>query len=115
MYRELTAHGLIVREYRGEQVAATREGLAAEARVLRFARAGRNACPPLVSVGNPVNARLSDPERAAVRPVLMSTDRVVLVRGGAGGGTTTLVRECVRAIRGAGREVLLLAPAANTW
>jgi len=49
----------------------------------------------------------------AIRHILESQDRLMLVRGVAGSGKTTLIRECVRVIEGEGKTVLLLAPSAE--
>jgi conjugative relaxase-like TrwC/TraI family protein len=104
---------LLVREYHGERLATTREVLAEEARVLRFARTGRGAFRPLVPDSRSVSAALSVGQRAAVEHVWRSPDRVVLVRGVAGSGKTTLMSECVAGITGSGTAVVVLAPTAN--
>jgi len=111
--KELGRHGLIVRDYEGERVATTAEVLAEETRILSFARRGRNSCRPLVAGQPTVADWLSPQQQTAVRHVLNSTDRVILVRGVAGSGKTTLIRACVDAIEGEGRAVLLLAPSAE--
>jgi conjugative relaxase-like TrwC/TraI family protein len=110
---ELTRHGLIVRDYQGERLATTKEVLAEETRILTFAKRGRNACRSLVRDDRPIPDWLSPSQQAAVRHVLTTPDRVILVRGVAGSGKTTLIRECVNAIEGEGKKILLLAPSAE--
>lgn len=110
---ELPRHGLIIRDYHGERLATTKDVLAEESRILNFARRGRNACRPL-TVGNRKLADwLSPSQQAVVRHVLGSQDRVILIRGVAGSGKTTLIKECVNAITGEGKPVQLLAPSAD--
>jgi ATP-dependent exoDNAse (exonuclease V) alpha subunit len=111
--RELKTAGVIVRDYHGEQLATTKDVLAEETRILSFAKKGRNACRPLLANDPNLSERLSPQQHAAVRHVLRSPDRVMLIRGVAGSGKTTLIKECVEAIQGDGKHVLLLAPSAE--
>lgn len=110
---ELEGHGLLVREYEGERLATTKEVLAEETRILAFAKKGRNAYRPLAAEDRPLADWLSGEQQAAIRHVLQSPDRIVLVRGVAGSGKTTLIRSCVDAIQDAGKPILLLAPSAE--
>ncbi|HEX4613166.1 MAG TPA: AAA family ATPase, partial [Urbifossiella sp.] len=52
-------------------------------------------------------------QRAAVRHVLTSPDRVMLIRGSAGAGKTTLMQEAVEAIERGGKHVFTFAPSAE--
>jgi len=110
---ELNGHGLLIREYEGERLATTNEVLAEESRILRFAKSGRNSCRALASGDRELPDWLSPQQQNAIRHILQSSDRVMLVRGAAGSGKTTLIRECVRVIKGEGKRVLLLAPSAE--
>src|SRR5207302_2312401 len=56
---------------------------------------------------------LSEEQRNAVLHVLRSTDRVTAIRGGAGTGKTTMMKEAVAAIESSGRKVLTFAPSAE--
>ena len=111
---ELGRGDILVRELAGERMATTAAVLAEERELVRFARDGRGACRPLITVPTPPHDRaLSAEQRAVVRHVLTSADRVVLVRGAAGTGKTTLLGEVVAAVSEAGRAVVLLAPSAE--
>lgn len=110
---ELNGHGLIIRDYQGERLATTKEVLAEESRILGFAKKGINSCYPLIAEDRRLPDWLSPQQQAAVRHVLHTPDRVVLVRGVAGSGKTTLIRACVSAIEGEGKTILLLAPSAE--
>jgi ATP-dependent exoDNAse (exonuclease V) alpha subunit len=56
---------------------------------------------------------LNEGQRQAVRHILSSRDRVILVRGAAGTGKTTLMQEAVEAIGEGGHRVVVLAPSAG--
>ena len=110
---ELKGHGLLVRDYRGERLATTNGVLAEESRILDFAKKGIGSCRALVPEVPPLADWLSPQQIAAIHHVLKAPDRVMLVRGVAGSGKTTLIRACVDAIEGERRSVLLLAPSAE--
>lgn len=108
------AANLLRREERGTAWVTTPEALAEERAMVGFAAWGKGACRPLsagpLTFGDP---RLNEGQRRAVAHVLASTDRVMLVRGIAGTGKTTLTREAVAQIEKAGRSVVMLAPSAQ--
>lgn len=109
----LDASGLLVRERDGCSFATSADVLREEQGILAFARSGRGGCRPLAK-GDPAvsGGSLSGEQRAAVRHVLTSTDRVVLVRGAAGVGKTSLMAAAVRAVEARGHRVVALAPTA---
>ena len=93
--------------------ATTKEVLAEEGRVIAFARDGRGTCRPLRSPhgqSEPNLKGLSAEQQAAVRHVWESSDRTVLVRGGAGTGKTWMMRQAVAGIE---KPVVVLAPSAD--
>jgi len=59
------------------------------------------------------NETLSDEQRSAVLHVLRSEDRVTAIRGGAGTGKTTMMKEAVAAIELSGQRVFTFAPSAE--
>lgn len=98
----------------GMELVTTREVLAEERRMLEFARSGRGACAPLV--GGPVAFRrewLNAGQRRAVEHVLHARDRVVLIRGAAGVGKTSMMQDAAEAIEAAGHKVFVFAPSAD--
>lgn len=106
--------GLITAERDGRRLVTTRVVLAEERRMLDFAREGRGACRQL-GLGTHTFARewLNGDQRRAVEHVLDSRDRVILIRGAAGTGKTTMMKEAVEAIEGNGRRVFVFAPSAD--
>ena len=105
---------LPVKEHSGRRMVTTPEVLAVEDRLVGFARDGRGAFRPL---GNPGGALarewLNAGQKAAVRHILGSRDRVTMIRGAAGTGKTSLMQEAVERIGEAGHSVVVLAPSAG--
>lgn len=111
--RELASLGLIVREREGRTFATSRDVLEEEMRMLNFARSGRGRYALLGDVDRELSrAWLGDEQKAVVRHVLGSRDRVVLIRGAAGTGKTALMQEAVEAIEANDKRVVTLAPSA---
>jgi len=108
------ATDLIRGERNGRRMVTTKEVLGEERRMVEFARKGRGTCKPFVSEqGEFKRDWLSDEQKKAVEHVVGSRDRVVLVRGAAGVGKTSLMQEAVEAIQAGGTTVTALAPSAN--
>ena len=110
---EMGRLGVFTRDWDGQKVATSRTVLEEERKMLDFARAGRGTCPPLNANHSLQREWLNEGQRQAVKHVLNSPDRVLLLRGAAGTGKTTLTREAVEAIEAAGKPVVLLAPSAD--
>lgn len=114
VHRAMNARALIIHNCRGRRMATTHDVLAEESRTIAFARNGRGTCRPL---GRPdrklARVWLNASQQAAVRHVLASRDRVILVRGAAGVGKTSLMQEAVEAIEQNGTKVLAFAPTAE--
>ncbi len=111
--RAARAAGLLATDHAGRRLVTTPEVLAEEGRMLAFARDGRGTARPLADPTRPLKRDwLNAGQRRAVRHVLTSRDRVMLIRGAAGTGKTTLMQEAVEAIEDAGRRVTVLAPSA---
>src|SRR5665213_2542333 len=84
--------------------------LALESRLIDFAREGRGRCRPMGDPQRPCSREwFNDEQKAAVRHVLGSRDRVMIIRGVAGTGKTTLEQEIGEALAEAGRPVVALA------
>lgn len=102
---------LIRRRYDERDYVTTKEVLAEEAAALAFAREGRGTCTPVLkSPDGFTSDRLNTEQQAVVRHVLASRDRVMLIRGKAGVGKTTLLKEAARAVQSAGKRVFVFAP-----
>ena len=110
--------GLLKREMSGQVMVTTREVLAEEQRMVGYAVAGKGSCKPLVGGRDGWQdelreSSLSAEQRAAVTHLLMSPDRVMILRGVAGAGKTTLTREAVKQMEASGKPVVMLAPSAE--
>jgi conjugative relaxase-like TrwC/TraI family protein len=89
----------------------TREVLAEEAAVVSFARDGRGTCKPFErNVDRLAPKELNRDQTDTVRHVLTSTDQVMLIRGAAGTGKTTLLKAAADEIRARGGDVHVFAP-----
>jgi conjugative relaxase-like TrwC/TraI family protein len=108
--REVSERPLIRSEVAGRKMATTKEMLGLESRVIDFARLGRGRCRPL---GDPARKCSRDwfneGQKAAVRHVLGSRDRVMIIRGVAGTGKTTLEQEIGEALAEIGKPVVAIA------
>lgn len=105
---------LIVGERHGRRMATTRAVLEEERFVIDFARKGRGTCSPF-SRSHDAFTRdwLNDDQKNAVRHIVESRDRVTLVRGAAGVGKTTLMKEAMEAVESSGTKVFAFAPSAE--
>ena len=81
-----------------------------EQKIIGFARNGKGIFSPLAPGTDAGLSGLSDEQKAAVRHVWESTDQVVLIRGGAGTGKTTMMTPALAEL---GTPVVLLAPSAD--
>ncbi len=90
--------------------ATTRAVWEQEQKIIGFARAGKGIFEPLAAGKETGLSGLSDEQKAAVRHVWDSTDQVMLIRGGAGTGKTTMMKPALDKL---GAPVVLLAPSAD--
>lgn len=112
--RSLAAEHLVVAERNGRRLATTQSVLEEETRMLAFARNGRGTCRSFGAAGYTLQRDwLNADQRRAVRHVLETNDRVILVRGAAGTGKTTMMKEAVEGIEAAGKRVFVFAPSAD--
>jgi conjugative relaxase-like TrwC/TraI family protein len=114
VHRQADCDELIINERKGRRMATTPDVLDEERRLIEFARTGRGVCKPFVK-GDYDCTRdwLNVSQQNAVRHILGSRDRVVMMRGGAGVGKTSLMQEAVEAIEATGTRVLAFAPSAD--
>lgn len=109
----MATQSLIIAERGGRRLATTREVLDEESRMVAFARNGRGSCRPLAPQQVIQRDWLNDAQKSAVNHVLVSRDRVVVVRGAAGTGKTSMMQEAVEGIEAAGTRVFTFAPSAD--
>ncbi|HEY1270437.1 MAG TPA: MobF family relaxase [Gemmataceae bacterium] len=108
--REMAKRPLIRSDVAGRRMTTTKEMLALESRLTDFARLGRGRCRPLGDPERPCSRDwFNDGQKAAVRHVIGSRDRVMIIRGVAGTGKTTLEQEIGEALAEAGKPVVALA------
>ena len=107
---EMKQRPLIRSEVDGRGMATTKEMVALEAKMTEFAREGRGRFRPLGDPNRPCSREwFNDGQKAAVRHVLGSRDRVMIVRGVAGTGKTTLEQEIGEALAESGKPVVAIA------
>jgi conjugative relaxase-like TrwC/TraI family protein len=102
---------LIHVEDRGRTSCTTRAVLAEEQRMVTLARQGQGRLRPLYAQAPELD--LDGQQAEAVRHVLTTPHRVSIIRGAAGSGKTTLMREAIDRIEAAGKTVTVVAPTAE--
>ena len=112
--RQLLRDEFITEAMDGHNWFTTNQVLAEEKRLIDFVKDGKGKFKPFRTGGYQFqNKALSDEQRQAVLHVLRSPDRVTAVRGGAGTGKTTMMKEAVVAIESGGQKVFTFAPSAE--
>ena len=107
---ELKKRPLIRSEVDGRTLATTKEMLALESKLIDFARQGRGRHRPMGDQQQPISRDwFNEGQKAAVRHVLGSRDRVMIIRGVAGTGKTTLEQEIGERLLESGKPVVALA------
>lgn len=102
--------GIIRGQVGGRSWITTTDAHALEQQVVNFARAGRNRCAPMQAKGYTIKTDwLNEQQRAAIMHLLQSQDRVMMLRGGAGVGKTTLMGEAVAGMSAGGRKCFVFA------
>lgn len=98
----------------GQRLVTTREVLAEESRMIAFARNGRGTCRPFSTKHEEFRREwLNDDQKKAVKYILESRDRTMIVRGISGTGKSTLLQEAAEAIEARGIKVHAFAPSAS--
>lgn len=112
--REAESSNLIVGDRDGRRMVTTRGVLDEERKAVEWARAGRGTCKPFVAKHEGFKREWLNPaQKRAVKHIVESRDRIILVRGAAGSGKTTLMQEAVEAIEASGAKVFAFAPSAE--
>jgi len=108
--REMQDRPLIRSEFDGRKMATTKEMVALESKLIDFASKGRGRCRPLGDPARPCSRYwFNEGQKEAVRHALGSRDRVMIIRGVAGTGKTTLEQEIGEALAEAGKPVVAIA------
>lgn len=111
---EFSNRDLIRAERQGRRFVTTPMVLAEEKKMIDFARQGRGTRPQFGDPTHPFKRQwLNEGQRKAVVHVLGSRDRVILIRGAAGVGKTSMMQEAVEAIEAGGKKVFAFAPSAD--
>lgn len=95
----------------GRTLCTTREVLAEEQRMVELAKAGKGKMRPLYREAPATS--LNGQQASAVEHILTTTHRVSIIRGAAGTGKTTLMKEAVAKIEATGKTVFTVAPTAQ--
>jgi len=112
--KEAATRPMIRSVVNGRQMATTKEMVSLETQLIDFARKGRGRCRPLGDPSRPCSRDwFNDGQKEAVRHVLGSRDQVMMIRGVAGTGKTTLEQEIGDAVREAGRPIVAIAQSAK--
>ena len=110
----LNSGAVIARDIDGERLATTQEVLSEERLMIAMARSGRGQYAAFADGEMTIaNGNLSEDQRAALDQVLSSRDFVTGVRGAAGAGKTTLMKQVIQAIERRGMNVFAFAPSAE--
>ncbi len=106
----LEAQGILRGTVGGRDWITTREALTMERAIIAYARDGRNRCAPLGSDRYRIQSEwLNTQQRSAIAHIWSSQDQILLVRGGAGVGKTTLMSEAVAGVAAAGHQNFVFA------
>ncbi len=112
--RQLLRDDFIAETANDHQWFTTHQVLAEERRLIDFVRDGKGKFKPFANGAYQFqNEMLSTEQRNAVLHVLRSSDWVTAIRGGAGTGKTTMMKEAVAAIEAGGQKVFTFAPSAE--
>lgn len=112
--RQLLRDDFVEESANGRQWFTTQQVLVEEKRLIDFVQDGRGKFKPFRSGSYQFqNQTLSQEQRNAVLHVLRSKDRVTAIRGGAGTGKTTMMKEGVAGIESSGQKVFTFAPSAE--
>ena len=115
----LTTRGLLIADNDGLMM-TTDQALAIERNIVAGVRAGRDAVPAIIAVGDAgariqqaavaaMNRKLNQGQLAAATTILTTRDRVVAVQGVAGAGKSSMLKPVVAIAKAEGRQVIGLA------
>ena len=112
--RETNARdNIITHDFGGQRLSTTTAVFTEEKAMIAAASRRRGNCAPLLVNAPALSSELSDEQKKACLHVLGSRDGVTAIRGAAGVGKTSLMRETVGHIEETGQKVFTFAPTAN--
>jgi len=103
-------HRIIQVKEKDRVVCTTKHVLAEEKEMVDLARKGKGQIRPLYTQVELPSFLLNDQQTAAVNHILTTSDQVSIIRGAAGTGKTTLMKEAISYMEKGGRKVNVLAP-----
>jgi len=104
-------HKLIRVDEGSRRMCTTKEVLGEEKRMVELAMQGKGKIEPLYEIAPALN--LSEQQGKAVAHILTTSNRVSIIRGAAGTGKTTLLKEAISKIEDAGKSVIVVAPSSQ--
>lgn len=113
IHGQLAQQNVIRRRMHQRNWATTPEVLAEETAMLKKARASIGSAEALNNNWTIQRTWLNDDQKQAVQHVLQANDNILMIRGGAGTGKTSLMQEAVAGIEAGGRQVFAFAPSAQ--
>ena len=115
VHGQLKSKSLLRDTASGQEWCTTQDVLDEEVANIEFVRTGLGKSSVISSQQRYAfrNEALGEDQKAAVRHLLSSKDRVTAIRGPAGTGKTTMMKEAVEAIEVAGYKVFTFAPSAE--
>lgn len=93
------------------RMCTTKEVLGEEKRMVELAMQGKGKIQPLYEIAPKLE--LSEQQGKAVAHVLTTSNRVSIIRGAAGTGKTTLLKEAIEKIEAVGKSVMVVAPSSQ--
>lgn len=119
--QDFKAHEELIQiQEKGRTLCTTREVLREEQKMVTLARKGKGRMVPLVrsldsgtGKADLTETGLDSKQAQAIENLLTSSDRVNIIRGVAGSGKTTMMREAVRQIATAGKQTYVVAPSSE--
>lgn len=112
--KELHRENIFIQEWQGRHWCTTKEVLAEEWENIGYVKRGYGQCEPLFAGAYSLSdSKLGADQKQAIRHLLRSKDRVMAVRGPAGTGKSTMMKEAVFAIGKGGHQVFAFAPSAE--
>lgn len=105
---------LIVGSDNGRRMITSPAVLAEEQRMLAFTKSGRNVCDALITEQSVDAPDWFNPgQRKALNHLLKNRDRVMVLRGVAGAGKTSLLTELKKQAESRGRQIFAFAPSTD--